>query len=501
MLKTLDLVIGGIRARLMKRKALAGLHLNANMITEDVWVGGVNSPELIVSEGFDSVVDLREGDTDDYRRFLEDHGIDYLNVKIPDREGASPEVLFKIVNWIKEEVQRGKKILVHCNLGRGRSALIAAAYLVSNGAKPEEAMDMIKKRRRVTFINDRQKQALYEFAGVISLSTSHRSKSMNTHDNRLEEQGINVLFVRKNLLQLVLSIALSLGILYYVFFEFIDIKRFIQSILYISLPFLIISDLPYAIQTMLYSYRLKLGLREAGYNVRYGRVYWSHLFGMFWSNFALGKLGYYAAALPLRRKIKISESTGIISAIQCLDLAVKGVAAVLGLFMLSQLINVQEVRFWVLIMAGGFILLGATFLVLVWRENLPFNLNPSKIPFLGGFIQSFKDSSYMVRGIAVEIVIFAIIGWFLRGVEWFFLSYASGIYFSFIVCFFLHPLLTIIRMIPLTFSGLGVLEFTLIKLFPAIPPEKLVLFGMLDMVNNVFFDVLSLKELRNVLSK
>jgi len=56
-------------------------------------------------------------------------------------------------------------------------------------------------------------------------------------------------------------------------------------------------------------------------------------------------------------------------------------------------------------------------------------------------------------------------------------------------------------MIPFTFSGLGVLEFALIKLFPMIPPEKLVLFGMLDMINNVFFDVLSLKELKTVLSK
>jgi len=498
-LKALDLVIGGIRARLMKRKAQAGLYLNADMITENLWIGGVNPPELIISEGFNAVVDLREEVTDDYRKFLESHGVDYLNVKIPDREGASPEVLSKIVGWIEKKIREGKKILVHCNLGRGRSALIVTAYLVSNGMRPEEAMDIIKKKRRVVFINDQQKKALYEFANVSS-SSSHYSKSVND-ENKPEAQEISILFVKKNLPRLLLSIALSLGILYYVFFEFIDIKRFIQSILYISLPFLIISDLPYAIQTMLYSYRLKLGLHEAGYNVRYSRVYWSHLFGMFWSNFALGKLGYYAAALPLRRKIKISESTGVISAIQSLDLAVKGVAAVLGLFALSQLINIQEVRFWVLIMAGGFILLGAIFLALVWRENLPFNLNPSKIPFIGSFIQSFKDSSYMVRGIAVEIVIFAIIGWFLRGVEWFLLSYACGIYFPFIICFFLHPLLTIIRMIPFTFSGLGVLEFALIKLFPMIPPEKLVLFGMLDMINNVFFDVLSLKELKTVLSK
>jgi len=53
----------------------------------------------------------------------------------------------------------------------------------------------------------------------------HRSKSID-NENKLVEQGISVLSVRKNLLQLALSIALGLGILYYVFFGFIDIKRF-----------------------------------------------------------------------------------------------------------------------------------------------------------------------------------------------------------------------------------------------------------------------------------
>ena len=357
------------------------------------------------------------------------------------------------------------------------------------------------KRRFVNFIDYRQKWIFYQFANIIALLKYYYSKQINVDDGRLEDKGIGALFAGRSLLRLAFSIALSLGILYYVFFEFIDIKYFIKSILCISLPFLIISDFPYAIQTMLYGYRLKLGLQEAGCDVRYGRVYWSHLFGMFWSNFALGKLGYYAAVLPLRRKIKISKSIGVISAIQGLDLIVKGVAAILGLIMLSHLLSVKEVRIWVIITAGGFIILASTFLVLVWRENLPFNLNPSKIPFLGNFIQSFKDSSYMVKGIALEIVIISLAGWFLRGVEWFLLSYACGIHFTFIVCFFLHPLLTIIRMIPFTFNGLGVLEFTLINLFPEISSEKLVLFGMLDMVNNIFFDVLSLKELRNVISK
>jgi len=164
----LDLLIGWVRARLMRQRALAGLGLNANMVTEKLWIGGLNSPALILSEGFNAVVDLREKDTDDYQMFLKRHGVDYLNVKIPDGKGAPPTILSEIIKWIKEKIRDGKKVLVHCNLGRGRSALVAAAYIVSMGVSPEEAVKIIKSKRSVIFLNDAQKQALYIFAKSLS---------------------------------------------------------------------------------------------------------------------------------------------------------------------------------------------------------------------------------------------------------------------------------------------------------------------------------------------
>lgn len=303
---------------------------------------------------------------------------------------------------------------------------------------------------------------------------------------------------QKNLIRAILSAGLSLAILYFVFFKFIDIKKFREILVQISLPFLIASDIPYFIQTILYSYRLKMGLNSAGLRVQWGRAYWSHLFGMFWSNFAFGKLGYFAAALPLRREIQLSESTGVISAIQTIDLAVKGFAAFLGLTAISQMVETSKIRLLALILSLGFFVLGTTFITLLWRERLPFNIELSKIPFVGENLVRFKRSGFMVKGVASKIVIIAIFGWLLRGIEWYALSHSCGIYFPFTLCFFLHPLLTIIRMIPITFSGLGIMEFTLITLFPSVSPEKLVIFGLLDMVNNMFIDVFSLKELHTI---
>ncbi len=154
----------------MKLRAVSGSRPNTNEITENVWVGGVNSPELVVSQNFDVVFDLREIDDSKYRNFLKNHDIEYVNVKVPDRYGAAPEVLSQIVGLINEKVGEGRKILVHCNLGRGRSTLVVAAYLVNQGLSTEDAIRKIKEKRNVTYLNERQRRALSDFADKLSPS-------------------------------------------------------------------------------------------------------------------------------------------------------------------------------------------------------------------------------------------------------------------------------------------------------------------------------------------
>ena len=170
-----DLAVGGIQARLIKMRAIWGMCPNFNKITENLWVGGANSPKLIVAQNFNIVLDLREINDLKYQNFLENHGLKYINIKIPDRYGASPEVLSQIVELIDEKVNKSRKVLVHCNLGRGRSTLVVAAYLVDQGLSPEEAIRKIKEKRSVTYLNERQMQALSDFAGTLSSSFKRNS--------------------------------------------------------------------------------------------------------------------------------------------------------------------------------------------------------------------------------------------------------------------------------------------------------------------------------------
>lgn len=180
---TIDLITGAIRARFKKLLSLIRLRLNANQITDNVWMGGVNPPDLIIKSGFEVVLDLREGDYTDYKSLLERNGIEYLNIKIPDGQGASPETLSRIVDWLKARTSQGKKTLVHCNLGRGRAALATASYLTDKGATIDNAIQKMKKKRSETYLNTTQVETLEVYVN---------QESPHENDNQeRNEHGMN----------------------------------------------------------------------------------------------------------------------------------------------------------------------------------------------------------------------------------------------------------------------------------------------------------------------
>lgn len=162
-----DLMVGAVLARLYKVLSLSRLRPNMNIITQNVWVGGRNHPYFIADMGFDAVVDLRKKADGKYNSYLQKSGIEYLRRPIPDGSGTSPRDLLETVEWIVARVRTGAKVLIHCDLGRGRAALVTSSYLVYSGLDPETALTFVKKKRKITYLNRRQKDALQAFAETL----------------------------------------------------------------------------------------------------------------------------------------------------------------------------------------------------------------------------------------------------------------------------------------------------------------------------------------------
>lgn len=104
--------------------------------------------ELAAAHGIAAVVDLRAEDCDDEAQ-LRASGIELLHLPTPDLEPASNEHLERGVAFVRERTRRGGKVLIHCQHGIGRSALLALCVLVDDGWQPLDALAHVKGRRKI----------------------------------------------------------------------------------------------------------------------------------------------------------------------------------------------------------------------------------------------------------------------------------------------------------------------------------------------------------------
>ncbi|GAC16721.1 diacylglycerol kinase family protein [Aliiglaciecola lipolytica] len=112
------------------------------------------------------------------------HGenMDYLNVPVLDHQSPSKEVLMEAIRWLDNHISDDRAVVVHCALGRGRSVLVMAAYLLSKS--PELTVD----------------QALEEIN--LSRSTARLNKFQLKKLKKLHESGV---LTQKNKLAIVVN--------------------------------------------------------------------------------------------------------------------------------------------------------------------------------------------------------------------------------------------------------------------------------------------------------
>jgi hypothetical protein len=104
--------------------------------------------------GIDVVVSLLEPDEEadlaltGERISAESSGLEFRSFPIPDRSlPNSREAVAQLADDIVDALHAGKSVAFHCRQGIGRSALMAAATLISGGLSAETAIDTIRQSR------------------------------------------------------------------------------------------------------------------------------------------------------------------------------------------------------------------------------------------------------------------------------------------------------------------------------------------------------------------
>ena len=124
---------------------------NCDWITDHLAVGGSfpaqQAERLAREHGIVAVVDLRNEDVDD-EQLLRAHGITLLHLPTQDMCAVDRAHLDRGVAFASRHLDRGERVLVHCEHGIGRSAVLALCILVARGHAPLVALELLKDRRR-----------------------------------------------------------------------------------------------------------------------------------------------------------------------------------------------------------------------------------------------------------------------------------------------------------------------------------------------------------------
>lgn len=128
-------------------------------LTEDMAVGGCfpseRAAELAGTHGIGAIIDVRDEDCDDDEH-LRDLGLAFLHLPAPDMEALGVEGLDRGVAFARDCLEQGRRVLIHCQHGIGRSPLLALCVLVDSGMPPLTALEHAKARRRILSLSRAQ---------------------------------------------------------------------------------------------------------------------------------------------------------------------------------------------------------------------------------------------------------------------------------------------------------------------------------------------------------
>lgn len=116
-------------------------------ITEGIHVGGqytARGYRRLQRRGVTAVINLRD-EFDNAEAGIAPPR--YLYLPTVDNTPPRMEDLCAGIRMIRAEIAAGGQVYIHCMLGVGRSATLAAAYLVAEGQSAEEAWRTIRQRR------------------------------------------------------------------------------------------------------------------------------------------------------------------------------------------------------------------------------------------------------------------------------------------------------------------------------------------------------------------
>jgi pyruvate, water dikinase len=119
-----------------------------NWLTDHLAIGHapMSYEELasLKKQGIGAIVNLC-AEYPDLARIEKDFGFEVLYLPVPDDHAPEMEEMDKVLGWMDEAIYLGKKVLIHCRLGVGRTGTFLRSYLIRRGFGSELTEEKLKR--------------------------------------------------------------------------------------------------------------------------------------------------------------------------------------------------------------------------------------------------------------------------------------------------------------------------------------------------------------------
>jgi uncharacterized protein (TIRG00374 family) len=277
----------------------------------------------------------------------------------------------------------------------------------------------------------------------------------------------------------------------------VDSQLTLSLLAHLDFRFILLAGLCYFFNNLLMAYRIKRILFAMGENLRLRVVFFSHMAGMLLSDFTPARSGYLYVALALNENdVPLEKGIATITSTYLYDLTFKMIVAILGAYFLYSFIFANQLSFAIIV--TFLLILGVVagyFIVMYPGQRIKALLQ--KKEFLNKVL-IFGERSRSIQKYAPFILSITLMGWTLRGLQWFLIALSlREIFLSPLNALLLNPLLTLFSLIPLTPAGWGIQEAGIVFVFTAMGIGAAVAtsFALITRLVEVGVDLLGMKKL------
>jgi hypothetical protein len=252
-----------------------------------------------------------------------------------------------------------------------------------------------------------------------------------------------------------LLIGLTLIIL---LFLFVSPYEVIDSIKSINPVFLIAAILVYALAFLLLTLRWKIIVAHMGGYLPLGEAYQAFAGGVLYSDFTPGRIGDLSRAVLVKDRMNLHKGTVSVIIDRFIDIIVLTTLGIIAVMVYSS--HFASVLPWVSLIVLSMVFVGAILLfwqnarIFSWIQKIPYFGIPAFVAQVQTAISEFQNE----RNVFVKGILLTVLAWIFQALRIILLALGLGYLLPLQELFLILPLISALSIIPITLSGLGLVE-------------------------------------------